>query len=44
MPEPLGIGGATELARFERYIVRGPHDDSCAIWVGAVADDGYGRN
>nr|WP_287454452.1 hypothetical protein [Rhodococcus sp. (in: high G+C Gram-positive bacteria)] len=43
MPEPLGIGGATELARFERYIVRGPHVDSCAIWVGAVADDGYGR-
>ncbi|TFI40899.1 hypothetical protein E4P29_22165 [Rhodococcus sp. 1R11] len=43
MPEPLGIGGATELTRFERYIVSGPHVDSCAIWVGAIADDGYGR-
>ena len=43
MPEPLGIGGAAELARFESYIVRGPHDGSCAMWVGAIADDGYGR-
>ncbi|MCZ4516929.1 hypothetical protein O4220_00265 [Rhodococcus ruber] len=23
--------------------MRGPRDDSCAIWVGAIADDGYGR-
>ncbi|MEV8237839.1 hypothetical protein AB0P23_21535 [Rhodococcus sp. NPDC077669] len=43
MPEPLGIGTAAELARFESYIVRGPRPQSCAVWVGAVADDGYGR-
>lgn len=32
-----------ELARFCRHIVVGPDVDDCAIWVGAIGDDGYGR-
>lgn len=34
---------AEELARFESLIVRGPLADDCAIWVGAIGGDGYGR-
>jgi hypothetical protein len=32
-----------ELRRFEDNAVRGPGDDDCAIWTGAVGGDGYGR-
>lgn len=32
-----------EIARFHRYIVEGPRDADCAIWVGAIGSDGYGR-
>jgi hypothetical protein len=32
-----------ELARFESLVVRGPEPDDCAIWVGAIGGDGYGR-
>jgi hypothetical protein len=32
-----------ELARFETLVVRGPGPDDCAIWVGAIGGDGYGR-
>lgn len=35
---------AEELRRFEDNVVRGPGDDDCAIWTGAVGGDGYGRN
>lgn len=34
---------ATELDRFLRKVVKGPEPDDCWIWVGAIADDGYGR-
>jgi hypothetical protein len=41
---------ASEIARFRRRIVRRPDTDptdptamTCAIWTGAIADDGYGR-
>lgn len=34
---------AEELRRFEATIVRGPGADDCAIWVGAIGADGYGR-
>ena len=32
-----------ELAWFETNVVRGPYRDDCAIWVGAIGGDGYGR-
>jgi len=32
-----------ELDRFFRKVVKGTHPDDCWIWVGAIADDGYGR-
>lgn len=32
-----------EIDRFWRYVVAGPGDRDCWIWVGAIADDGYGR-
>ena len=32
-----------ELARFETNVVRGPYRDDCAIWVGAIGGNGYGR-
>lgn len=32
-----------EIARFARLIVRGPQESDCAIWIGAIGDDGYGR-
>jgi hypothetical protein len=34
---------AEELRRFESYVVAGPGADDCAIWVGAIGADGYGR-
>ncbi len=32
-----------ELARFWAKVVRGPGARDCWLWVGAIADDGYGR-
>ena len=34
---------AEEIARFHSYVVAGPGDADCAIWVGAIGGDGYGR-
>ncbi len=34
---------AAELARFWAKVVRGPDRRDCWLWVGAIADDGYGR-
>jgi hypothetical protein len=41
---------AREIERFLRRVVRRPDTDptdptvmTCAIWTGAIADDGYGR-
>jgi hypothetical protein len=34
---------AAELRRFESLVVRGPGADDCAIWIGAIGGDGYGR-
>lgn len=34
---------ATELERFWSHVVKGPRQDDCWIWTGAVSDDGYGR-
>ncbi len=34
---------AAEVARFTRFVVRGPGPRDCWLWVGAIADDGYGR-
>ncbi|WP_104056348.1 MULTISPECIES: hypothetical protein [unclassified Arthrobacter] len=33
----------SDLERFQSYVLRGPREDSCWIWLGAVSDDGYGR-
>jgi hypothetical protein len=35
---------AEELRRFESHVVAGPGADDCAICVGAIGADGYGRN
>lgn len=32
-----------ECTRFDRFVVTGPAPADCAIWVGAVGKDGYGR-
>jgi hypothetical protein len=32
-----------EVARFTRFVVRGPGPTDCWLWTGAIADDGYGR-
>ncbi len=32
-----------EVARFWSHVVKGPGVRDCWIWVGAIADDGYGR-
>lgn len=29
--------------RFWSKVIRGPYPEDCWIWVGAIADDGYGR-
>ncbi len=34
---------AAEVARVTRFVVRGPDLRDCWLWVGAIADDGYGR-
>ncbi|WP_375000064.1 hypothetical protein [Aeromicrobium sp. CTD01-1L150] len=34
---------ATELVRFWSHVVKGPGQRDCWIWVGAIADDAYGR-
>ncbi|PPK90202.1 hypothetical protein CLV92_12611 [Kineococcus xinjiangensis] len=34
---------AAELARFWAKVVKGPDPMNCWLWVGAIADDGYGR-
>lgn len=33
----------SDAERFWPYVVKGPDDDDCWIWTGAVGDDGYGR-
>ena len=34
---------AAEVARFRAKIVTGPDPADCAIWIGALGGDGYGR-
>jgi hypothetical protein len=34
---------AAEVARFIRFVVRGPGPRDCWLWTGAITDDGYGR-
>ena len=34
---------AAEIARFWTYVVPGPREADCDIWVGAIGSDGYGR-
>lgn len=34
---------AQECARFDAFVVAGPSDADCAVWVGAIGKDGYGR-
>lgn len=34
---------AAESARFRSYVVTGPRDEDCSIWVGSIGADGYGR-
>lgn len=34
---------AEEIARFTSYIVEGPADHDCDIWIGGIGADGYGR-
>lgn len=34
---------AAETRRFWSHVVRGPGEWDCWLWVGAIADDGYGR-
>lgn len=40
-----GAQGTTRKAehRFWSKVIRGPLPEHCWIWVGAIADDGYGR-
>lgn len=33
----------SDAERFASYVLKGPGEDSCWIWLGAVSDDGYGR-
>jgi len=37
------MGSSADAERFWRYVVKGPADDDCWIWTGAIGDDGYGR-
>lgn len=39
----LSIGDRDQVARFSRYVVAGPGLRDCALWTGAIADDGYAR-
>ncbi|MGW9159662.1 hypothetical protein [Microbacterium sp. NPDC055665] len=34
---------AREYARFIAKVIKGPEENDCWFWVGAIADDGYGR-
>lgn len=34
---------SSDVVRFWSHVVKGPHDSSCWIWIGAIAPDGYGR-
>lgn len=34
---------SVEAERFWSYVVKGPAENDCWIWTGAIADDGYGR-
>lgn len=34
---------AEEIARFRRFVIPGPGESDCDIWVGAIGSDGYGR-
>jgi hypothetical protein len=34
---------AREQARFFNKVIKGPAANDCWFWVGAIADDGYGR-
>ncbi|NQX29861.1 hypothetical protein HQQ81_21140 [Microbacteriaceae bacterium VKM Ac-2854] len=34
---------ASSRDRFWSHVIKGPAEDDCWIWVGAIADDGYGR-
>jgi hypothetical protein len=36
-------GDRVEVARFGAKVVRGPGPADCWLWMGAIADDGYGR-
>ena len=38
------VAHAGEIARFERFVVAGPDPADCALFGGAIGDDGYGRN
>lgn len=35
---------SAEVARFRGYVVEGPRDEDCSIWVGGIGADGYPRN
>lgn len=35
--------GRTKAERFWEKVVKGPRSQDCWAWVGAIADDGYGR-
>jgi hypothetical protein len=37
------VGNAGEIRRFNRYVIAGPSPHDCAVFVGAIGDDGYGR-
>ncbi|WP_258060781.1 hypothetical protein [Rathayibacter rathayi] len=33
----------SDRERFWSHMIKGPEPDDCWLWVGAIADDGYGR-
>ena len=43
LTETLTVGDEAELGRFWSKVVKGPTGADCWLWVGAIADDGYGR-
>lgn len=34
---------SADVERFYSHVLKGPHADSCWLWLGAISDDGYGR-
>lgn len=34
---------AADVTRFWDHVVKGPAEDDCWLWSGAIGDDGYGR-